>query len=155
MKKIILIITAILFTNLSFAQDYSIEEVEIFQNLFGAEKKAIIEGNIDLTGVDANAFWGLYQEYETFRKEIGKKKLELLKQYTTKSNISNDQVESLMKTAIPLRKSEDSLIEKYYKKLKKSTSPIVAAQFYQIEHYISDGMRFAILNNIEFIQDKK
>ncbi|MBN4048336.1 hypothetical protein JYU17_00020 [Flavobacteriaceae bacterium AH-315-O20] len=60
-----------------------------------------------------------------------------------------------MKTAIPLRKSEDSLIEKYYKKLKKSTSPKVAAQFYQIEHYISDGMRFAILNNIEFIQDKK
>jgi len=42
-----------------------------------------------------------------------------------------------MKTAIPLRKSEDSLIEKYYKKLKKSTSPKVAAQFYQIEHYIS------------------
>jgi len=153
--KIIFFIAAILFMNVSLAQDYSIEEVEIFQNVFGAEKKAIIEGNIDLTGVDANAFWGLYQEYETFRKEIGKKKLELLQQYSTKSNISNEQIEGMMKIAIPLRKSEDSLIEKYYKKLKKSTSPIVAAQFYQIEHYISDGMRFSILNNIDFIQDKK
>lgn len=155
MKKTILIFVAILFANLSFAQDYSIEEVEIFQNLFGAEKKAIIEGNIDLTGVDANAFWGLYQEYETFRKELGKKKLELLKQYSTMSTISNDQVEKLMKTAISLRKSEDALIEKYYKKLGKSTSPMVAAQFYQIERYIGDGMRFAILNSIDFIQDKK
>ena len=25
----------------------------------------------------------------------------------------------------------------------------------QIENYISDGMRFAILNNIDFIQDKQ
>ncbi|MBN4048334.1 hypothetical protein JYU17_00010 [Flavobacteriaceae bacterium AH-315-O20] len=87
-KKILFFICALFFFNVSFAQDYSIEEVEIFQNLFGAEKKAIIEGNIDLNGVDANTFWGLYQEYETFRKEIGKKKLELLKQYTTKSSIS-------------------------------------------------------------------
>lgn len=154
-NKLWLFAAAILFVNISFAQDYSIEEVEIFQNLFGAEKKAIIEGNIDLTGVDANAFWGFYQEYETIRKEIGKKKLELLNQYSTKTNISDEQVEGLMKVAIPLRKSEDALIEKYYKKLKKSTSATVAAQFYQIEHYISDGMRFTILNNIDFIQDKK
>ncbi len=141
--------------NFSFAQDYSIEEIEIFQNLFGAEKKAIIEQNIDLNGVDSNAFWGLYQEYENFRKELGKKKLDLLHKYSMETDISNDQVETLMKDAITLRKSEDALIAKYYKNLKKATSPIVAAQFYQIEHYISDGMRFAILNDMDFVQDKK
>jgi hypothetical protein len=155
MKKLILFIIAILSMNFSFAQDYSIEEIEIFQNLFGAEKKAIIEQNIDLNGVDSNAFWGLYQEYEGFRKELGKKKLDLLHKYSMESDISNDQVETLMKDAITLRKSEDALIAKYYKNLKKATSPIVAAQFYQIEHYISDGMRFAILNDMDFVQDKK
>ncbi len=155
MKKLILFIIAILSMNFSFAQDYSIEEIEIFQNLFGAEKKAIIEQNIDLNGVDSNAFWGLYQEYENFRKELGKKKLDLLHKYSMETDISNDQVETLMKDAITLRKSEDALIAKYYKNLKKATSPIVAAQFYQIEHYISDGMRFAILNDMDFVQDKK
>jgi len=155
MKKLVLFITVILFVNVSFAQDYSIEEIEVIQNLFGAEKKSIIEENVDLTGVDADAFWKLYQEYETTRKEIGKDKIELLHKYETKSKLTNEQVESLMQTAIPLRKDEDSLIEKYYKKIKKATNPIVATQFYQIEHYISDGIRFAILNNMDFVQDKK
>lgn len=155
MKKITLFVAAILFFNFSFAQDYSIEEIEVFQNLFGAEKKAIVDGNIDLSGVDADSFWNLYNEYEVVRKNIGQEKLELLHKYSTKSSPSNEQVESLMKTAIALRKSENSLIEKYYKKIKKVTNPIVATQFYQIEHYISDGMRFTVLNNMEFIQDKK
>ena len=155
MKKIVLFIAAILIANTSFAQDYSVEEVEIVQNLFGLEKKAIIEGNIDLKGVDGESFWALYDEYEMSRKELGKKKIELLHQYSTTTSITNEEVEMLMKKAIPLRNSEDALIEKYYKKIKNATSAIVAAQFYQIERYISDGIRFTILNNMGFVQDKK
>jgi len=155
MKKITLLFAAILFFNFSFAQDYTIEEIEVTQNLFGAEKKAIIEGNIDLTGVDSAAFWKLYNEYEAVRKDIGKDKLELLHQYSTKTGaLSNDQIEALMKKAVPLRADEDALIHKYYKKIKKVTSPTVAAQFYQIEHYISDGIRFKILDMMDFVQDK-
>ena len=47
MKKITLFIVAILIANTSFAQDYSVEEVEIVQNLFGLEKKeiALIKSN--------------------------------------------------------------------------------------------------------------
>jgi len=155
MKKIVLFIAAIFITNTSFAQDYSLEEVEIVQNLFGLEKKGIIEGNIDLKGVDAESFWTLYNEYEMSRKELGKKKIELLHQYSTITSITNEEVEMLMKKAMPLRNSEDALIEKYYKKIKNATNPIVAAQFYQIERYISDGIRFTILNNMGFVQDKK
>jgi len=156
MKKTILFIAAILFINVSFSQDYSIEEIEVVQNLFGAEKKAIIEENVDLTGVDKEVFWKLYQEYETARKQIGKEKLELLNKYTTKKGkVTNTQAENLLKVAIPLREREDKLILNYTKKLKKATNALVAAQFYQIEHYISDGIRFSILHNIDFIQDKK
>ena len=155
MKKTVLFIVAILFVNLSFAQDYSLEEVEIVQNLFGLEKKAIIEGNIDFKGLNAESFWTLYNEYEKSRKELGKKKIELLHQYSTITSITNEEVEMLMKKAISGRNSEDALIEKYYKKIKNATSAIVAAQFYQIERYISDGIRFTILNNMEFVQDKK
>ncbi len=156
MKKIILIITAILFINVSFAQDYSIEEIEVMQNLFGAEKKAIFEGNVDLSGVDKEAFWTIYQEYEIARKEIGKEKLELLHKYTTKEGkITNTQADNLLKVAVPLREREDKLILSYTKKLRKATNSLVAVQFYQIEHYISDGIRYSILHNIDFIQDKK
>jgi hypothetical protein len=156
MKKVTLFIAAFLFISISNAQDYSIEEVEVVQNLFGAEKKAIIDANVDLTGVNAESFWNLYNEYESFRKELGKEKIELLHKYTSKEgSVTNEQADALMDAAIPLRQREDKLILDFTKKIRKATSSVVAVQFYQIEHYISDGIRFTILHNIEFIQDIK
>ena len=75
MKKITLFIVAFLCLNISFAQDALTEEIEIVQNLFGAEKRTIIEENINLDGVDSAAFWKIYDAYEIERKEIGKQKL--------------------------------------------------------------------------------
>lgn len=156
MKKLTLLIAALFAFNASFAQDEMTEEIELMQELFGTEKKTIIEQNVDLTGVNADAFWKLYSDYEKDRQEIGKTKLELLQKYTTKKgSLTNQQAKDLMAEAVPLRTAEDKLILNYTKRIEKATNALVSVQFYQIEHYISDGMRFAILNNIDFIQDKK
>lgn len=156
MKKLTLLIAALFAFNASFAQDEVTEEIELMQELFGTEKKAIIEQNVDLTGVNDDAFWKLYTDYEKDRQEIGKAKLELLQKYTTKKgSLTNQQAKDLMAEAVPLRTAEDKLILNFTKRIEKATNALVSVQFYQIEHYISDGMRFAILNNIDFIQDKK
>ena len=156
MKKITLLIAALLVFNITYAQDDATEEIQMMQELFGSEKKAIIEENVDLTGVDADSFWKLYSEYEKQRQEIGQSKLELLQKYTTKQGaLTNQQATDLLTEAVPLRTAEDKLILNYTKRIGKATSPLVSVQFYQIEHYISDGIRFSILNNIDFIQDKK
>ena len=156
MKKITLLIAALLVFNITYAQDDATEEIQMMQELFGSEKKAIIEENVDLTGVNADSFWKLYSEYEKQRQEIGQAKLELLQKYTTKQGaLTNQQATDLLTEAVPLRTAEDKLILNYTKRIGKATSPLVSVQFYQIEHYISDGIRFSILNNIDFIQDKK
>ena len=156
MKKLTLLIAALFAFNVSYAQDDVTEEIDLMQELFGTEKKAIIEQNIDLSGVNADAFWSLYTDYEKDRQEIGKAKLELLQRYTMKKgSLTNQQAKDLMAEAVPLRTSEDKLILNYTKRIEKATNALVSTQFYQIEHYISDGIRFAILNNIDFIQDKK
>ena len=156
MKKITLLIIALLFINVTFSQDYSIEELKIVQNLFGVQKKAVYEENMNLSGVNADTFWTLYNEYEVARKKIGEKKMELLMTYTTEVGaITNAQADELLSQAISIRSSENNLIAKYVKKMRKSTNSLVAAQFYQIEHYITDGIRFALLDSIDFINDKK
>ena len=155
MKKITLIIAALFVLNASYAQEDMTEELAMMQELFGAEKRTIIEENVDLTGVDGSAFWKLYDEYEKSRQDIGKAKLELLQKYTMKQGaLTNQQASDLLADAVPLRTGEDKLILNYTKRIEKATSALVSVQFYQIEHYISDGIRFAILNNIDFVQDK-
>ena len=155
MKKLILLLVSLFFIGGTYAQDVSAEEIELIQELFGQEKKAIIEANIDLAGVDSDAFWKLYDQYEKQRQDIGSAKLELLQKYTTKpGNLTNFQASELLGEAVPLREAEDKLILNYTKRIGKATSDLVSVQFYQIEHYISDGIRFSILNDIDFIQDK-
>lgn len=156
MKKIKLLIIAFFFINLTFSQDYSIEEINIFQNLFGVQKKAVFEENMDLSGINAAIFWELYNAYEIERKKIGEKKVALLMSYTTAEGaVSNDQADEILSKASDIRTSENKLIMKYVKKMRKESSPLVAAQFYQIEHYITDGVRVELLNNIDFIHKKK
>jgi len=154
MKRITLFIVALFFANLLSAQDYSAEEIQLIQEVFGDEKREIIAENVNMEGVDTDAFWKLYDKYEADRKGIGQEKMELLKQYTTKQgNMTALQAQEMLSKAANIRAAEDKLIMNYTKRIDKMSNPFVAVQFYQIEHYISDGIRFSLLNNIDFIQD--
>ena len=154
MKNIVFFILTLFLSGNIVAQDYSTEEIEMMQEVFGDEKRTIIEENVNLEGVDTDKFWKLYDQYEAQRKDIGMEKMKLLKSYTTKQgNMTPLQAQEMLAQAADLRSSEDKLIMNFTKRIEKISNPFVAVQFYQIEHYISDGIRFSILNSVDFIQD--
>lgn len=154
MKNIVFFILTLFLSGNIVAQDYSAEEIEMMQEVFGDEKRTIIEENVNLEGVDTDKFWKLYDQYEAQRKDMGMEKMKLLKSYTTKQgNMTPLQAQEMLAQAADLRSSEDKLIMNFTKRIEKISNPFVAVQFYQIEHYISDGIRFSILNSVDFIQD--
>jgi hypothetical protein len=127
------------------------EEIDYIQAMFGMEKRLAMKDYIVLTDAEAPVFWKNYDAYEITRKELGKERIELLDKFVLEYETMTD-AESLewMKSVILLRKSNEKLIEKYYKKLVKECSPVIAMQFYQIESYILAGIRFQILENVPF-----
>ena len=154
MKNIVFFILTLFLSGNIVAQDYSAEEIEMMQEVFGDEKRTIIEENVNLEGVDTDKFWKLYDQYEDQRKDIGMEKMKLLKSYTTKQgNMTPLQAQEMLAKAADLRSAEDKLIMNFTKRIEKISNPFVAVQFYQIEHYISDGIRFSVLNSVDFIQD--
>ena len=54
------------------------EEVDFIQSLFGMEKKALVAEFVKPEAAQKDAFWELYDAYATARKELGKKRIELL-----------------------------------------------------------------------------
>ena len=75
---------------------------------------------MDLSGVNADAFWKLYNEYEVERKKIGEKKVELLMSYTTAEGaVTNDQADEILSQATNIRNSENNLIMRFVKKIVK------------------------------------
>lgn len=154
MKKILFFIFSLFLIGNISAQDDSAEEIAMMQEVFGDEKRTIIEENVNLEGANADKFWKLYDQYEEQRQDIGMEKMKLLKSYTNKQgNMTPLQAQEMLAEAANLRSAEDKLIMNFTKRIEKISNPFVAVQFYQIEHYISDGMRFSILNSVDFIQD--
>ena len=91
------------------------EEVDLMQAAFGMEKKAIVAEFVKLTEAQSEAFWQIYDEYETQRKELGIKRLELLYQYAEKyMTMSNEEADEWTKAVMKLSASTDKLINTYY-----------------------------------------
>lgn len=148
MKKITLLLLAFFVVALVKAQSNK-EEIELMQAAFGIEKKAMVEEFVKMDVSQKDAFWKLYDEYETARKDLGKRRLELLDKYAKNfSNITNESADAMTQEIIALSKKTDALLTTYVGKIKKVTSPVVAMQFYIVEGYILSGIRVSILEQL-------
>jgi hypothetical protein len=156
MKKVTLLLVAIFaFGGLISAQSNK-EEIELVQAALGMEKKSMVAEFIRVDAAQKDAFWKLYDEYETQRKELGKKRIDLYTKWVANyDQITNEQAEASMKEVIDLGKKTDALLLNYYNKIKKATNPVTAAQFYQVENYILTAVRNQILGELPFMEHRK
>jgi len=132
------------------------EEVDFMQSLFGMEKKALVAEFVNPDAAQKDAFWKLYDEYETARKELGKKRIGLLLKYEENfDNLTNELAGQLLKEVLSLTQKNDKLVATYVKKIEKATSPVVAMQFHQIEMYVLSEIRVALAGNLPFPEVKQ
>ena len=152
MKKYILLAAASLFASFTYAQSNK-EEVDLVQAAFGMDKKAAVAEFVKPSEAQKDAFWKLYDEYETQRKELGKQRIALLEQYANQyKTLTSEQADAWTKKVMELQKKTDGLIATYYTKVKGVSDGIVATQFYQIENYILLAIRAQILDAIPFVE---
>ena len=154
MKQIAICISSILililFSFESLQAQTSTEEVDLMRSIFGMEKKAIVADFLSLESDDA--FWVLYDEYESNRKELGEERLLLLNDYVDNyDNLNDEKYDELMTNTMTLRKKTDKLMDQYYKKIKKVSGSKIAAQFFQLEGYFLIQIRATILEGIPYI----
>jgi len=157
MKKVALLLLAFIalpFTFLNAQSDK--EEIDLMQSVFGMEKKSIVAEFVKVDPAQKDAFWKLYDEYETSRKDLGKKRIDLLKQYADSyTKMTNESAEAWTKQVIDLGKKTDGLLYSYYNKIKKAANPVVALQFFQVESYILSGIRLSILEELPLPEIKQ
>jgi hypothetical protein len=150
MKKL-LVIAALFVSAAGFAQSNK-EDVDFIQSIYGKEKKIIVSDFIKLEGAQKDAFWKIYDEYETEPKELGKKRVALLERYANSYMTLDDATtDQLTKDMMALGIKTDKLINTYYGKIKKASGVKAAAQFVQLETYFLSVIRAAIFENIPFI----
>ena len=152
MKKYILIIASLFLASFAYTQSDK-EEIDLVQAAFGMDKKAIVADFVQLSDTQKDAFWTLYDEYETKRKEYGRERIDLLQQYAEQyMTMTSEQADAWTKSVMELQVKTDKLIATYYEKVKDISDGVVATQFYQIEDYILSMIRMSILQEVPFLK---
>jgi hypothetical protein len=156
MKKVALLLAAILMATGFVKAQSDKEEVDFMQAAFGMEKKAMVQEFVQVTDpVQKDAFWKLYDEYETQRKALGKTRIDLYLEYNAKyEKMTEQEADVWMGKVLDLSKKTDALLLNYYKKIKKAAGAVSAIQFYQVETYILTGIRNKIMADLPFLEKK-
>ena len=151
MKKLVFL-AAICFA-VSVSAQSNKEDIDLIQAAYGKEKKEIVAEFIKMEdGPKKDAFWKIYDQYETERKRLGRKRVALLENYASNYETMDAAATSKnIKETAALGLANDQLIQTYHLKMEKAAGVKPAAQFFQIESYFLSGIRVAILENIPFI----
>jgi hypothetical protein len=154
MKKVTFLMLILLAGIIAKAQSNK-EEIDYFQSIFGMEKKAIVQAFVTVDPAQNDAFWKIYDEYETARKELGKNRIALLNEYVANyDKMTNEAADAWTAKIIKQGTETDKLLATYYKKIKKATNGVTALKFFQIESYILTMIRMTILDEVPFVQGK-
>ncbi len=140
MRKFILSLVFALIALPSFSQTEK-DEVAIFQNAFGIEKRTLIENYMKVD-----------ESYENSRRAIGLKRIQNITKYAENNeNFTPESINAIMKNALDVQKEMTSLWGSTYKKMSKVITPVEAAKFIQAEMYIENTIRQALLEQVPLI----
>lgn len=151
MKTLFVAVAAVLCLSVD-AMAQTTEEINIIQNLYGMEKRSLYMQAMDLSPSDSVSFWPIYDKFEEKRKDIGKERIEWIKKLADKyPAISSEELDEIIEEASDLNGEFHDLLFDTYKDLRKKTSSMVAAKFYQIESFLNTAILAELQSKLPFI----
>jgi methanogenic corrinoid protein MtbC1 len=149
MKKLLLLFVL---TFIAGAYAQSKEDVAIIQAVYGKSKADLVKQYLNLNEAQTAAFQPVYDKYETERKVLGQKKIQIINDYAV-NYATLDDVKAAELTQANLKNNIDleKLLSATFEKVKKAIGGINAAKFVQLEQYLQVTVRAEIQDSIPFI----
>lgn len=122
------------------------------------DKVVFINEAMNLQQGDPNydAFWHEYYLYEAELKKLNGQRLQLIRDYQFNYDKIDDKIaNTLAERALTNHKKRLDLLARYYEKMKKATSPLIAARFLQVEYQIGLLFDAEIASNVPLLPDKR
>lgn len=129
-----------LFSQVAKAGDANVGRYsELLRADLRTQKVALITKALDLTREEGDKFWPIYREYDEKLSKIVDARLANIKAYAANYDTMTDaKAADLVKVALRINQDRYELQSKYYKKIAKATSEVVAARFLQIETIVNN-----------------
>ena len=136
MKRIVLLITLVLYTFLAQAQS-SDDYIELARDILKTEKKAAIAEGMDLSDTEITPFWELYNEFNSKLSQTQNQRVALIKNYAESyESMTDEKADEIMKSFFKYQQDIVKLRKSYYGRFKKILPSAKAARYFQLENKI-------------------
>ena len=155
MRKIYLLLVLTLAASGYAQTDSSLaDDVAVIQSIYGKSKADLVKQYMNLSEPQATAFQTVYDGYETQRKGLGQKKMQLINDYAANyDNLDDAKAAELTETNLKNTADSEKLLHKTFGKIKKAVAGRNAAKFVQLEQYLQTTIRGEIQDSIPFIDE--
>ncbi len=153
MKKLLFVIIALFLINTAAYGDGIEAYIEMLRSDIKTQKVAVITETMRFTDEGSAAFWPIHREYELELGKIIDDRIELIKDYAQNfDNLTNEKAKELARTVFDLEKRRTKLKKKYFKRIEKALSAVVAAKFIQVENQINLLIDLQIASELPLIK---
>jgi hypothetical protein len=110
------------------------DDLKMFRFIVRMDKLDFVKKGMGLSAEEEKKFLSVYYFYDTELKLLNDKRLAVINDYAANfDNMTNAKADGLVKRMFEFRKQRSALLVKYYAKVAKATSKIIAARFLQVE----------------------
>ena len=154
MKKIILVVSACVFSLAMYAQTEN-DYLEMSCEVIKMEKKAAIAEVMQLTEDESVPFWTLYNEYQGKLYLVQNKRIAIIKDFSKNyENLTDEKADELWINSQAFVTEILKLEKQYYKKFKKILPAGKAARFFHAENKIETMINAQLAIDIPLIETK-
>lgn len=130
------------------------DELKMFLFTLRMDKLDFVKKAMALNEVQEKKFLDQYFRYDTELKKLNDERLDIIKEYAANfEKITDKEADILVKRSLNFRKQRNALLEKYYGKVAKATSKVIAARFLQVESVLQGTSDVAIGSSIPLMSE--
>ncbi len=152
MKKVMLSVIGLLvgcFLSAQTTDDY----IELVRAQLKADKKTVVAEALNLTPVESNVFWPLYNTYNNEMYAIQDKRVALIKDFAANyDKMTPEKADELVNKMFAIKGELLKLDKAYYPKFKKILPTIKVARYFQLENKIEILVNAALASQIPLLE---
>jgi hypothetical protein len=129
------------------------EELKMFRFALRMDKLDFVKQAMQLNEEQEKKFLDQYYRYDIELKGLNDERLATIKDYAANfEKITDKEADKLVKRSLDFRKKRTALLEKYYAKVAKATSKVIAARFLQVESVLQGAGDVTIGSSIPLME---
>jgi hypothetical protein len=129
------------------------DSVELQRSMIETERKMIVAKNLDLSDEEGEAFWKVYNDFQRDLREVGDKRIKLLKEFRANfEGLTDEKARELLDGWFEFREERVSVSKAYVKKFLKVLPARKVARYYQIENKLQTLIEFDVARSIPLVR---